>query len=264
LKLPIYQVDAFASEVFRGNPAAICPLEDWLPAPLMQAVAMENNLAETAFIVGGDGRYDLRWFTPTVEVDLCGHATLASAFLIFQRLELDADRVEFLTRSGKLVVAKDGERLAMDLPALPARPVDAPEGLARAVGVELDEVLLASHYLARVRTEAQVRAMQPDFRELTRCLGNHGLIVTAPGEKYDFVSRFFAPNHGIDEDPVTGSAHSTLAPYWSQRLGKRSLRAYQASARGGELECEDLGERVRLSGRAVLYLEGTITIPDPT
>jgi PhzF family phenazine biosynthesis protein len=260
MQLPIYQVDAFATEVFRGNPAAICPLDEWLPTELMQSIAAENNLAETAFFVGSKGRYHLRWFTPAVEVDLCGHATLASAHVIFRFLEPRAGRVAFETRSGTLAVARDGESLSMDFPALPPRPAAAPAGLTEGIGCEPREVLLASNYLALLDTEAQVRALQPDFVALKRCLGNHGLIVTAPGEEYDFVSRFFAPNHGIDEDPVTGSAHCTLAPYWSATLGKRSLRGYQASARGGEVRCEDLGDRVRLTGTAVLYLTGIAEI----
>jgi PhzF family phenazine biosynthesis protein len=254
-RLPIYQVDAFASEIFRGNPAAICPLESWLPDATMQAIAAENNLSETAFFVREGEAYRLRWFTPTVEVELCGHATLASGFVLLK----ESGAVKFLTRAGALSVRRDGDLLTLDLPALPPSPMDAPPALAKGLGVVPRETLRATNWLAVLDDEASVRALKPDFATLAT-LHPHGVIVTAPGKAVDFVSRFFGPSFGIPEDPVTGSAHCTLTPYWSKRLAKKKLSAHQVSARGGELVCEDLGARVALTGRCALYLEGTITI----
>ena len=265
MKLPLYQIDAFASEVFHGNPAGVCPLERWLPDATMQSIAAENNLAETAFYVprsGGDaagGDYDLRWFTPAVEMDLCGHATLASAFIVFAASNGTRDAVTFHTRSGTLTVRRDGERLAMDFPARPPVPCAAPPGLAEALGRAPREVGKARDLLAVFDAEDEVRSLAPSFDRIL-ALGVHALIVTAPGRDVDFVSRFFAPLVGVPEDPVTGSAHCTLIPYWAKRLGKDRLRARQVSARGGELECESLGERVSIAGRAVKYLEGTIEV----
>lgn len=257
MKIPIYQIDAFTDAVFAGNPAAVCPLTEWLPDDRMQAIAAENNLAETAFFVGGDGRYDLRWFTPTVEVDLCGHATLATAWLVFDRLDTGADRVAFMTRSGEMTVSRDGARLVLDFPALPGEPCDAPDDLVRGLGVRPIETLRASNYLAVLDDEDAVRALAPDVTALARLAP---VIATAVGDEADFVSRFFAPAHGIAEDPVTGSAHCTLIPYWSRRLGRKTLRARQVSARGGTLYCEDRGERVAIGGDAAFYMEGTITL----
>ncbi len=264
MKLPIYQIDAFASEVFRGNPAAVCPLERWLPEATMQSIAAENNLAETAFFVPrpGDalaGSYDLRWFTPEAEVDLCGHATLASAFVVFTTLDRALESATFHTRSGALVVRRDGEALVMDFPSRPPLACEPPAGLVEALGVAPREVWKARDLMAVYESEAAVRALAPDFGAV-RALGVFGVIVTAPGREVDFVSRFFAPLMGVPEDPATGSSHCTLTPYWSKRLGKTRLRARQVSARGGELECEDLGERVSIAGRAVKYLEGTIDV----
>jgi len=259
MKLPMYQVDAFASEVFKGNPAAIVPLERWLDDRLMQSIALENNLAETAFFVPeGDG-WRVRWFTPTVEMDLCGHATLASAFLIFERLDRARTTVTFASRSGPLTVTRAGDKLAMELPANPARAVEAPALLIEGLGATPGEVLLARDHLAVFASEDEVKALAPRMEPLTR-LASRGVIVTAPGLDVDFVSRFFAPAVGVPEDPVTGSAHCTLVPYWAARLGRTSLRARQISPRGGELWCELAGDRVRMSGHAVLYLEGTIEV----
>lgn len=254
---PIYQVDAFASRVFAGNPAAVCPLEEWLDDALMQSIAAENNLAETAFFVRQGERYQLRWFTPVTEVDLCGHATLASAFVIFGDLEPGRASVTFATRSGDLTVTRDGELLTMDFPSIATTPCAAPEALLAGLDCEPLEVRQAMDYLVVVRDEATVRALQPRMEHLLQ-LDTRGVIVTARGEHADFVSRFFAPAAGIPEDPVTGSAHCALTPYWAARMGKTHLRAVQVSRRGGELLCEEAGARVRISGRAVKYLQGTI------
>ncbi|HEV2704829.1 MAG TPA: PhzF family phenazine biosynthesis protein [Pyrinomonadaceae bacterium] len=261
MKIPLYVVDAFTRRLFGGNPAAVCPLDEWPRAELMQQLARENNLSETAFFVrSGDSHYDLRWFTPTVEMDLCGHATLASAYVIFTRLDASATRLTFETRSGALTVTREGELLAMDFPSRPPTPCDAPAELLRGLGARPREVLRSRDYLVRYGTEAEVRSLNPDFRLLSR-LDCIGIIATAEGREADFVSRFFAPAAGVDEDPVTGSAHCTLVPYWSEQLGKTRLRALQVSERGGELLCEQRGERVALSGHAVLYSEGFIHLP---
>lgn len=259
MKIPIYQVDAFTGTVFRGNPAAVCPLVAWPEDELLQAVATENNLSETAFLVARDGHFELRWFTPRVEVDLCGHATLAAAFVVFHYLNIHLSQVDFETRSGRLTVRREGPLLLMDLPSLPGEPCAAPEELTRGLGALPVEVSKASDYLAVFASEAQVRGLSPDFDLLGR-LDVRGVIATAPGDKSDFVSRFFAPGVGVPEDPVTGSAHCTLVPYWAQRLGKKELRALQVSERGGELFCEDRGERVQIAGEAVMFLEGIISI----
>lgn len=263
-RIPIYQVDAFTAELFAGNPAAICPLDSWLDDLTLQAIAAENNLAETAYFVAGgaDGAdFALRWFTPTAEVDLCGHATLASAFVIFNRLGLAAQTVSFSSRSGLLTVTRAGDALALDFPALPAAPCNAPAALAEGLGAAPQETLVGSNYLAVFDSEADVKALAPDMAVLAT-LHPHGVIATAPGtnDGIDFVSRFFAPSFGIPEDPVTGSAHCTLVPYWSERLERDHLVARQISPRGGELICDARGDRVGLAGKAVLFLEGTITV----
>ena len=259
MQIPIYQVDAFSGRAFAGNPAAVCPLESWLADERMQSIAAENNLAETAFFVPeGDG-YRLRWFTPVTEVDLCGHATLASAFVVFRHLAPQLERVLFRTRSGELIVSRSGERLTMDFPSRPPVAVEAHPQLIPALGLQPKEVLAARDYMLVYETEEQVRALKPDMARLTE-VDRFAVIVTAPGRDCDFVSRFFAPAHGVPEDPVTGSAHCTLIPYWSRRLGKKQLFARQVSTRGGELWCEDLGERVHISGQAVEFLSGTITL----
>ena len=256
---PLYQVDAFTDRVFHGNPAAVCPLAEWLPETVMQAIAGENNLAETAFFTGSDGSYELRWFTPVAEVDLCGHATLASAFVILRFLDPELQQVVFDTRSGPLTVTRAGSALTMDFPALFAQPTAAPVALIEGLGVLPVEVLASADWLVRLESEAEVRALQPDMTQL-RKLDRRGVIVTGPGVEHDFVSRFFAPNYGIPEDPVTGSAHCILAPYWAERLGKTAFRARQVSQRGGDLGVRLDGDRVHLTGQAVLYLRGEIEI----
>jgi len=275
MKLPLYQVDAFTGAVFAGNPAAVCPLERWLDERLMRAIAAENNLSETAFFapVGAGGPaggatagapardFDIRWFTPAVEVDLCGHATLASAFVVFHWLDPTRTSVTFHSRSGPLVVERGGDLLAMEFPSRLPERCEPPAGLAEALGGAPLATLLSRDLLAVFADEGQVRALQPDFARV-KALGFHAVCVTAPGLGCDFVSRFFAPQVGVPEDPVTGSAHCMLVPYWARRLGKRTLHARQVSARGGELFCEDLGERVIIAGHAAPYLEGTIEVPD--
>jgi PhzF family phenazine biosynthesis protein len=261
MQIPIYQVDAFASRLFAGNPAAVCPLESWLDAATMQAIGAENNLSETAFFVRRGECYELRWFTPACEVDLCGHATLGSAFVIFQYLDPAAKSVRFETQSGPLIVTRDGDLLAMDFPARPPKPAASDPALAAALGLPYRELHESRDLLALYDSEDQVRSLRPDFQALAR-VGHFAVMATAPASTpgVDFVSRFFAPASGVDEDPVTGSAHSTLVPFWSRRLGKTSLHALQVSARGGELWLEERGERVVIRGRAVPYLEGTIRL----
>jgi PhzF family phenazine biosynthesis protein len=258
-RIPVYQVDAFASRVFTGNPAAVCPLEQWLPDEQMQAIAAENNLAETAFfITNGDG-YHLRWFTPKVEIDLCGHATLASAFIIMNELRPSAQSVQFWTKSGKLVVTRNGDLLSLDFPARPPEECQVYPGLIPALGGRPEKVLASRDYLVVYTHENELRGLTPNMDLLAKA-DRFAVIATAPGKDVDFVSRFFAPAQGIPEDPVTGSAHCTLIPYWSKRLRKTKLHAYQASPRGGELWCEDRGERVTISGKAVQFLVGTICL----
>jgi len=258
LKIPMYQVDAFAGRVFTGNPAAICPLETWLPDAQMQAIAAENNLAETAFFVRNGAGYKLRWFTPAVEVDLCGHATLASAFVILNDLTPGERSVSFETKSGTLTVTREGDLYSLDFPARPPEPcADVYPGLIQALGGKPETVLAARDYFAVYGSEEELRALQPDMAALMK-IDRFAVIATAPGRDFDFVSRFFAPAKGVPEDPVTGSAHCSLIPYWSKRLGKKKLQAYQASPRGGELWCEDRGERVTISGKAVRFFEGSI------
>jgi len=259
MRLPIYQIDAFASRVFGGNPAAVVPLESWLPDGVMQAIAAENNLAETAFFVPEGEGYALRWFTPTVEVDLCGHATLASAHLILSKIAPGREQVRFNTRSGPLTVTRQGDMLALELPSRPPEPCPTPSGLEAAFGKAPKAVLAARDYLLVYESESDIRGLKPDMARIA-ALDRFAVIVTAPGSDCDFVSRFFAPAQGIPEDPVTGSAHCTLIPYWSKRLGKRGLSARQLSPRGGELLCEDRGARVVVAGKSVLYLEGAIFV----
>lgn len=258
-KTPIYQVDAFTDHVFAGNPAAICPLDTWLPDDVMQAVAAENNLAETAFFVANGDAFDLRWFTPAAEVDLCGHATLASAHVLLNVIGTQDDEVRFDTRSGRLTVRRAGNGLEMDFPATPPEACDPLDAVVRAIGRTPVYCGRSANVLAIVETEDEVRDLKPDLAAVAE-LHPACLIVSAPGEKVDFVSRFFAPTYGIDEDPVTGSAHCTLVPYWADRLGKKALSARQISARGGDLVCEDRGDRVAISGQAVLYLTGEIEV----
>ena len=261
MRLQIFQIDAFTDAVFGGNPAAVCPLDSWLDDATLQAIAYENNLSETAFFVPVNDAYALRWFTPLAEVDLCGHATLASAHVVFHHLRPDADAVAFDTRSGRLDVTRAEDGLIMDFPALAAHPLDAPPAdLSAGLGTQPVAVFADMDYLALFETEAQIRALEPDMAPLARLDERRGVIVTAPGESADFVSRFFSPRLGVPEDPVTGSAHCMLAPFWAGRLGKTTLHAHQISARGGAVHCTVAGDRVRLTGRAVQYLEGTITV----
>ena len=257
MKLPLYQIDAFASQVFRGNPAAVCPLPHWLDDPLLQAIAAENNLSETAYIVEAGEQFQIRWFTPTMEVDLCGHATLASAFVIFSYLHPGLTSVRFSSKSGELKVIMRDQHIWLDLPVMEASPCLPPPKLVEALKLIPNEVLAARDYLVVYQDEEAVQEIQPDFA-LLKQLDRLGVIVTAPGRSADFVSRFFAPKAGIDEDPVTGSAHCTLIPYWASRLGKNQLTAKQISLRSGELFCEQHLERVLIGGKAVCYLEGTV------
>ncbi len=260
MKLPIFQVDAFTKEVFRGNPAAVCPLENWLEAELMQRIALENNLSETAFFVKKDDSYEIRWFTPTFEIDLCGHATLASAFVIFECLKLETEIINFHSpKSGKLSVEKNGDLLVLDFPSRPPVACEEPLGLIEAIGKQPKEILKSRDYFLVYENEQEVLDINPNFAEILK-IPTHAVIVTAKGETCDFVSRFFAPEVGVFEDPVTGSAHCNLIPYWAEKLGKTELLARQISARGGELFCELQGDRVKIGGNAVLYLKGEIFI----
>ncbi|MFH1215179.1 MAG: PhzF family phenazine biosynthesis protein [Pseudomonadota bacterium] len=260
MKIPIYQIDAFTSAVFSGNPAAVCPLENWLSDATMQAIAAENNLSETAFFVQKDDHFELRWFTPTTEIDLCGHATLASAWVIFNFLNTDSELVRFFSpRSGELTVLRENDLLKMDFPSRPPEACAPPADLVVGLGIKPAEVLQAEDYLAVFRSEAEIAALRPDFQRLGK-LDKRGVIVTARGNDVDFVSRFFAPKLGVDEDPVTGSSHCTLIPYWKIKLKKNTFHARQVSARGGELFCMTYGDRVTISGTAVIYMQGMITI----
>jgi PhzF family phenazine biosynthesis protein len=259
MELPLYQLDAFSSHLFGDNPAAVCPLECWLPDALMQQIAMENNLAETAFIVAEPEGLRIRWFTPLSEVKLCGHATLASAWVYFHHLAAGSTEVSFNSQSGPLGVRREGERLTLDFPVADYRPVAAPPLLVQALGTTPLECYAGEDWMVRLNSETQVRTLQPDMRLLQQ-LERRGVIVTAAGDGCDFVSRFFAPKYGIDEDPVTGSAHTLLTPYWAGQLGKSHLDARQLSPRGGELHCEMKGDRVFISGQVTPYLQGVITL----
>jgi PhzF family phenazine biosynthesis protein len=264
MKIPFYHVDAFASQLFKGNPAAVCPLESWLPDATLQAIASEHNLSETAFYVARGSHYELRWFTPEVEVDLCGHATVASAHVIFDvRRETQGKRIVFKSKSGDLGVdmsLKDGSALyALDFPARPPQPCEAVPELSHALGATPKEVLAARDYLCVFGAEDEVIALKPDMARIA-ALDRFAVIVTAPGTDCDFVSRFFAPGKGVSEDPVTGSSHCTLIPYWAERLAKPQLFARQHSRRGGELWCQHRGDRVSIAGRAVTYSQGVIEL----
>jgi PhzF family phenazine biosynthesis protein len=260
MRLRVAQIDAFTRRPFSGNPAAVCPLERWLPDETLQAIAAENNLSETAFYLPRGDSFELRWFTPTVEVDLCGHATLATAFVIWTiRRETAAPQLSFQSRSGQLKVDRDGDRYVLDFPSLPPIECDAHSGLVSALGAQPRVILAARDYLCVFDHEEEVRALTPDIPKIA-ATDRFAVIATAPGRDCDFVSRFFAPAQGVPEDPVTGSAHCTLIPYWAQRLGKRSLFARQISRRGGEIWCEDRGPRVRIAGHAVKVLEGELEV----
>ena len=260
MKIPMFQVDAFTDEMFAGNPAAVCLLEGWLPDTTLQSIAAENNLSETAFLVRrGDG-FELRWMTPTTEVELCGHATLAAGMVVLGQLEPSRAEIRFETRAaGTLTVARAGGRLLMHLPSRPPERIAAPVGLAAAIGIEPPEVWRHHKLMAVLSSEAEVAAVDPDLAWIARQDGD-GLIVTAPGDEHDFVSRYFAPHVGIAEDPVTGSAHCVLAPYWIERLGREPLRGRQISSRGGELEVRRAGDQIAITADAVVYLRGEIEV----
>jgi PhzF family phenazine biosynthesis protein len=261
MRVPIWQVDAFTDRVFGGNPAAVCPLDAWLPDETLGAIAAENNLSETAFLVKDGDDWAIRWFTPTVEVELCGHATLASAHVVFRHLEPWREAVTFRSQSGPLPVARgEAGLLVMTFPRRPATAVETPALVVQALGKTPRETWRARDHVAVLETEEEVRALAPDLRAVS-ALPGHGLVVTAPGRDVDFVSRYFAPQAGIPEDPVTGSAHCTLVPYWAARLAKRRLVAEQVSRRGGRLECEDRDDAVVIAGRAAEYLAGAIAVP---
>lgn len=266
MRIPLWQVDAFAEEPFGGNPAAVCRLERWLPDATLLAIAAENALSETAFFVGPEDGWRLRWFTPVNEVDLCGHATLATAFVVLRRLFPKMESVTFQSQSGPLTVVRRGERLEMDFPAWTPRSFDAPPPeLEGALGVLPLEALRTRDWLCLLPDESAVRAVRPDMGRLAALPERRSVMVTAPadpGRGVDFVSRFFAPAEGVPEDPVTGSAHCTLAPYWAGRLGKSELVAEQVSARGGRLWCRLDGARVRISGRCAPFMKGEIELAD--
>lgn len=257
MMLNLYQVDAFTTKVFGGNPAAVVPLENWLEDKVLQNIAMENNLSETAFFVKNENSYDIRWFTPNSEVDLCGHATLASAFIIFNYFDFETPEIVFNSKSGSLKVTKHEELLSLNFPSRNPKEIDVPKILINALEDIPSKVLFDKTILCIFDSEEKVKNLKPQIKEFLK-LKTHGVIISAPGENVDFVSRFFAPDVGIDEDPVTGYAHTLLIPYWSKELEKDMLTAKQISKRGGELFCENHGERVVISGKAVLYCKGTI------
>lgn len=266
MKLSVYQVDAFTKSLFGGNPAAVIPLKKWLPDPLLQQIALENNLSETAFIVKAAGKnadFDIRWFTPTLEINLCGHATLASAWVIFNLLKRKKRKIVFSSQSGLLTVKKTKKIILLDFPSWrPERMNDYPAQLGATIGnPELVGVYKHRDWLVELMDEDAVKAVQPDFTLMNK-IGVDKIIVTAPGKDCDFVSRFFAPGAGVNEDPVTGSAHSQLIPFWSEKLGKKEMTARQLSARGGFLWCEQRStERVSMGGNCVFYMKGTICLP---
>jgi PhzF family phenazine biosynthesis protein len=258
--IPLYQVDAFTDRPFGGNPAAVCPLDEWLPDDVMQSIAMENNLSETAFFVAEGNGFRLRWFTPTNEVALCGHATLATAFTLFEKLGYAEDSIQFVTQQiGTLEVRRDGQLIVMDFPALAAEETAAPDGLVEAIGdIKPEAFLRAVKNMAVLTDEAAVRSVVPDL-EYIKHMEGYGLIVTAPGTDTDCVCRYFGPQAGVDEDPVTGSAHCTLVPYWADRLGKTEIHSRQISARSGDVYCKLNGDRVLMAGHGKLVIEGTFS-----
>ena len=261
MQVKLYQIDAFTDKVFGGNPAAVCPLDSWLPESTMQQIAMENNLAETAFFVRNQDRFDIRWFTPEVEVDLCGHATLATAYVIFQLQNFAGSVLEFNSRSGLLSVTRNGDFLTLNFPVDTPLRATAPEGLIAGMGLQPAEIHKGkTDYMLVYSTPEEIESLNPDFGKLAR-ISARGIIATAPGHDVDFVSRFFAPQSGISEDPVTGSAHTTLTPYWAARLGRTVLSAIQLSKRRGTLQCRLAGDRVEITGQARAYMSGCIEIP---
>ena len=257
MELNIYQIDSFTDTPFEGNPAAVIPLKTWLPDNIMQSIAEENNLSETAFFVPKNKGFHIRWFTPKTEVDLCGHATLAAAYVLFNIQGSNKERIEFESKSGTLTVLQKDNWLVMDLPAQPPIPCDVPDEIVKAFDKVPIECLRSEDYIAVFETESDILSIKPDIAYLKK-LDLRGVIITAKSRQYDFISRFFAPKYGIDEDPVTGSAHTQLTPYWAQKLGKTKMKAKQVSSRGGELVCELCNDRVLISGKAVKFLEGKI------
>lgn len=255
-----FVVDVFTDTIFKGNPAGVCLLDEWAESSLMQQIAFENNLSETAFLVEQDGYYDLRWFTPEIEIDLCGHATLGSAFVLMNYVEPNIMQVKFHTKSGVLTVSRDGDEFTMDFPARKPIPCTAPSVLEKALGCKVLETLGAHDLLVLVDSAQTVLDLEPDFTLLKEITEYMGIIVTARGDDCDFVSRFFVPNAGINEDPVTGSSHCSLIPFWSGILGRKEMQARQLSLRGGRIACMDCGERVRIGGEAVLYMRGEIAL----
>lgn len=263
MELTIYQADAFAEELFRGNPAAVVPLKEWLPGSLMQKIAMENNLSETAFFIPQNNRFHLRWFTPTTEVRLCGHGTLATAHILFNHLGYQDDTIMFSTMSGGLSVTRQGNLLYLNFPLSLLQSLPTPQGLTAGLGLRPLEVLKGNEYLMAVyKNQTEISQIKPDFAILGK-LPYPGIIVTSRGTEADFVSRFFAPAMGINEDPVTGSAHTMLIPYWAERLAKPQLIAYQISERGGVLHCELMEDRVKIGGKAVTFMEGKLFLSKP-
>jgi PhzF family phenazine biosynthesis protein len=259
MKIPFYQIDAFAGEVFTGNPAGVCLLDEWIEDSALQSIASENNLPETAFLVQQSDHYDLRWFTPKVEIDLCGHATLASGHAIFEFVDAHAKRVDFMSKSGNLSVERRDDLLFLDFPSRKPTPCARPDGIEAILGFPPSSVFASRDMMAVFDDEDAIRTMDPDLDAVAK-LDCFAVIVTAPGKESDFVSRFFAPGAGIPEDSVTGSAHCTLVPYWAERLGKADLHTFQLSNRGGELFCIDRGDRVSIGGRCVTYLSGSIIL----
>ena len=261
MRLPIFQVNAFTDTIFGGNSAAVCELTQWLPDNVMQKIAEENRVAETAFFLASDDGYEIRWFTPELEIDLCGHATLATAHVITRHLQPSLNCVKFYSKSGKLTVSADNDLLTLDFPSRKPEPCSAPQIIIDAIQAEPIEVLKSRDYVLVFDDEDQIKRIKPDLALLNQIdIGIGGIVVTAKGNTVDFVSRFFTPQASITEDPVTGSAHCSLIPYWSEKLQKESMNALQLSSRGGKLFCRNLGERVLISGKAITYLEGYITI----
>lgn len=255
-----YVVDAFAEEVFKGNPAGVCLLDGWISDDTMQNIAAENNLAETAFLVKNGEDYDLRWFTPECEIDLCGHATLGSAFVLMNTTEKEKDKIVFHSQSGILTVKREKDQYFLDFPSRKPAPVDIPEHLADVLGAEILGAFRSRDLLVLMKDEGTVKNLTPNFERLKAFESYFGIVATAKGTSCDFVSRYFAPNAGIPEDPVTGSSHCTLIPFWSERLNKTEMAAKQLSKRGGSLYCKDCGDRVEIGGTAKLYLTGEINL----
>jgi len=255
-----YIVDAFTDELFKGNQAGVCLLDEWLPGSTMQEIAFENNLAETAFVVKRDTHYDLRWFTPEQEIDLCGHATLASAFIVFNYVDVSAESIEFQTKSGKLGVRNTWDLYELDFPARKPDKIEVLPQMSESIGIPVLEAFLSRDMLLVVENEQQVQDLVLDYDKMKELKNRLGIIVTAKGTSADFVSRFFMPGTSIPEDPVTGSAHCSLIPFWSERLQKKKMIAKQLSKRGGTLYCEYCGDRVKIAGKAVLYLEGSLSV----